>query len=81
MKIAISVKDEMFKEVETFAKKRHCSRSAVFSMAVKDFLEKVKSQRLLEAVNEAYSEAETAEEARVRASAKKRYRSNLKERY
>jgi len=40
MKIAISIKDEIFREIEAYAKERHCSRSEVLSMAVSEFLEK-----------------------------------------
>ncbi|HLC17735.1 MAG TPA: hypothetical protein VJM57_01820 [Thermodesulfobacteriota bacterium] len=82
MKIAISIKDEIFREIEAYAKERHCSRSEVLSMAVSEFLEKEKSQKLLEAINEAYSGAEPEEEARLREAGKRRYGARvLKERY
>jgi metal-responsive CopG/Arc/MetJ family transcriptional regulator len=81
MKTAISVPDEMFKEIEKVAKERHSSRSEVFVTAVREYLEKRKSGKLLEAINEASAAAETAEEYRVRQKSKQRYgRTVLKER-
>lgn len=82
MKTAISIRDDIFKEVEVFAKEHHCSRSDVFSMATTEFLEKIKSQKLLNALNEAYSGAESAEETELRKAGEKRYaKTVLKERY
>ena len=73
MKTAISVPDEMFKEIEKVAKERRSSRSEVFVIAVKEYLEKRKSGKLLDAINEASVAAETAEEYKVRQKSKKRY--------
>jgi metal-responsive CopG/Arc/MetJ family transcriptional regulator len=70
MKTAISVPDEMFKEIEQVTKECDCSRSQVFVMAVREFLERRKSKKLLEALNEAYKETETREEVKVRRQAK-----------
>jgi len=63
MKTAISVPDETFKEIEEVTKECDCSRSQVFVMAVKEFLERRKSKKLLEALNETYKETEAREEA------------------
>lgn len=82
MKIAISIQDDVFKKVEATAKELHCSRSEKFSTAVREFLEKMKSKRLLDALNKAYSEVELPEEAKVRKAGKKRYAGMAsKERY
>jgi len=82
MKIAISIDDRVFKNVETLAKKLHCSRSEIFSSAVKEFMENEKSRQMLDALNAAYASIETAEEKEVRKKAKKAYASRAaKERY
>ncbi len=60
----------MFKEIEEVTKECDCSRSQVFVMAVKEFLERRKSKKLLEALNETYKETETREEVRARRQAK-----------
>ncbi|MBM4325076.1 MAG: hypothetical protein FJ115_16085, partial [Deltaproteobacteria bacterium] len=73
MKTAISIPDEVFKEVDRFSKEHQYSRSEVFVMAVKEFLEKLKSQQLLNALNEVYSEPESLEETTLREESKRYY--------
>lgn len=73
MKTAISVPDDVFREVEKVAKERRSSRSEVIVAALREYLERRKSRDLLNALNEAYGTAETAEEYEVRKKAKKRY--------
>lgn len=81
MKTAISIPDDLFHEVEKLAKKHHASRSEVFATAVREYLEKHKSRKLLEDINTAYLVAESAEEEYGRKKAKQRYAKKvLKER-
>jgi metal-responsive CopG/Arc/MetJ family transcriptional regulator len=70
MKTAISLPNEMFKEIEEVTKEYDCSRSQVFAMAIREFLERRKSKKLLESLNEAYQEMEAPEEIRARRQAK-----------
>ena len=70
MKTAISVPDEMFKEIEEFSKECDCSRSQVFVVAVREFLERRKSKKILEALDDTYVETETREELIARRQAK-----------
>ncbi len=70
MKTAISLPDDIFKEVDEYGKEYRCSRSQVFVMAVREFLDRRKSKKLLEALNKAYGEAETSEERALRRQAK-----------
>lgn len=82
MKIAISIDDAVFRDVEALAKKMRCSRSEVFSTAVREFMEQEKSRRLLDALNAAYAPEETAEEKEGRERAKRAYASRArKEKY
>jgi len=73
MKTAISLPDEMFKEIEEVTKECECSRSQVFAMAVKEFLERRRSKKLLEALNKAYEGPETPAETESRRRAKAYY--------
>ncbi len=73
MKTAISIPDEIFRKADEAAKEYNYSRSELFTLAVKEFLEKMKSKRLLEAINEAYSEPEAIEETSLREKGKKYY--------
>lgn len=82
MKTAISIPDKIFKEVDSFAKEQNCSRSEVFVTAIKEFLEKLKAKKLLEEINEAYSDGELPDETTLRSKSKKYYaKSILKEQY
>lgn len=62
MKTAISVPDAIFNEVDKVAKESHSSRSEVFVTAVREYLEKRKSRKLLDDLNKALAVAETEEE-------------------
>jgi metal-responsive CopG/Arc/MetJ family transcriptional regulator len=73
MKTAISIPDEIFQEIERFSKEHRYSRSKVFVMAVKEFLEKLKSEELLKTLNEVYSEPESLEETALREKSKGYY--------
>ena len=73
MKTAISIPDALFHEVERFSKEHRRSRSGVFVMAVEKLLEKERARKLLDALNEAYSEAESTEETIRREKGKKYY--------
>lgn len=82
MKTAISVPDEVFKEVEKFAKEHHYSRSEVFSLAVKDYMERYRSKQLLNTLNELYADIETPEDSSLREKAIRHYAKKvLKEPY
>jgi len=73
MKTAISIPDEIFEEVEKYSKEHRYSRSEVFVMAVREFLQKLKSKELLNTLNEVYSEPESLEETTLREKGKKYY--------
>jgi predicted transcriptional regulator len=78
MKTAISVPDEVFREVDRVARERNSSRSEVIVTAVKEYLERRKSDQLLNTLNQAYGTAETNEEYEVRKKTKKKYASTLR---
>jgi predicted transcriptional regulator len=73
MKTAISIPDDILEEAEKIAKEQHFSRSALFTIAVKEYLDRMKSQRLLEALNKAYSGPELPEDTALRQRGKKYY--------
>jgi metal-responsive CopG/Arc/MetJ family transcriptional regulator len=82
MKTAISIPDDIFRELEKFAKEHKYSRSEVFVLAVKELLKKMESKQLLEALNTAYSDLEDTEGKTLRRKSKKYYvRAVLKEKY
>ncbi len=74
IKTAISIGKPLFEEVETFAQKMKVSRSHFFTLAAISFIQNLKNQRLLEAINVAYSDLSDAEEEKLRAHMKSRHR-------
>ncbi len=82
MKTAISVPDKIFEEIEKFAKEHNYSRSEVFTIAAKEFIEKLKSRQLLELLNKVYEDIETPEDAALRKKSIRHYAKRvLKEPY
>jgi metal-responsive CopG/Arc/MetJ family transcriptional regulator len=73
MKIAISIPDHLCEEMNRLAKRNKTTRSQVFRWAVEEYLERVRSQRLLEALNSAYAGKETASEKRLRKRSMEHY--------
>jgi metal-responsive CopG/Arc/MetJ family transcriptional regulator len=61
MKTAISMPDSVFKTAERFARQRKLSRSALFTQAVKEFLQRRNSEAVTEQLNQIYA----AEESRL----------------
>lgn len=77
MKLAISIPDELFEEVKKLAAENKTSRSQIFSIAIKEYLDKIKSQKLLEALNSVYSGEDTDDEKRLRRKSLKYYDSTI----
>lgn len=69
MKIAISIPDSVFRDVKKIAEEQKRSRSEVIVEAVKAYLEKLESLRILHALDEAYATPETGEERDARSAA------------
>jgi len=70
MKTAISIPDDLFKKVEKLAREEKTSRSQIFCKAIELYIEKIKAQKLLEALNSVYAEEESCEEKFVRKKSK-----------
>jgi metal-responsive CopG/Arc/MetJ family transcriptional regulator len=82
MKTAISIPDEIFEEIDRYAKERHYSRSEIIVIAIRELLKKRESEKLLDALNKAYATAESGEEKTTRTKGKRHYaREVLKEKY
>jgi metal-responsive CopG/Arc/MetJ family transcriptional regulator len=62
VKTAISIEKPLFDELEALAEEMSVSRSRLISQATQEFIERHKSQRLLEAINAAYDDVRYSEE-------------------
>ena len=56
VKTAISVDRPLFDEVDALAQEMEVSRSYLFALAVREFVQRRKSQKILEAVNAAHDD-------------------------
>lgn len=81
IKTAISVDKLLFEEVEALAEEMEVSRSHLFTLAARDFIQHHKSQKLLDAVNAAYGDLPDTGEERLRAQMKAKHRRLVKERW
>ena len=74
VKTAISVEQELFTQVEELATYMKLSRSRVFTLAMRDFLQRQKNQLLLEQLNEAYSDKPDSEDEKWLSHARQSFR-------
>jgi metal-responsive CopG/Arc/MetJ family transcriptional regulator len=68
MKIAISIPESIFRDVKKAAEEQKRSRSEIFVEAVREYLAKLESRRILELLNEVYAAPETKAERDARRS-------------
>ena len=61
VKTAISIEKPIFEKMDILAKNLKISRSRLFSMAAKDFIERHKNLELLQSLNQAYEDAPKSE--------------------
>ena len=77
VKTAISMQEELFKEVNKLAEELHVSRSKLFVMAVQDFIKKNESKILLSQINNAFNDHPDSEEIKVHRRMKRKQLKNL----
>ncbi len=73
MKTAISIPDDIFKDIDKLSRELHCPRSQILTNAAREYIERLKNKKIFEALNKAYSEKETEQEAELRRKGKKHY--------
>ena len=65
VKTAISIEEPLFEEVNSLARELNVSRSGLFALAVRDFVERHKNKDLLKSINEVYKDSPETEEKAV----------------
>ena len=78
VKTAITMQEELFKEVNRLASELHVSRSKLFVMAVQEFIKKNETQNLLSQINKAFSEQPDFDETNVQCKMRKKQLKSLK---
>jgi metal-responsive CopG/Arc/MetJ family transcriptional regulator len=66
MKIAISIPDDVYREIDRIAKEQKTSRSQVFVSAAREYIRKRETNHFVEKLDEVYSELETTDEKTAR---------------
>jgi metal-responsive CopG/Arc/MetJ family transcriptional regulator len=61
VKTAISIDKPIFKQMDILAKNLNVSRSRLFAMAAREFLQRHDTIQLLEQINEAYNDSSETE--------------------
>ncbi|MDA3787163.1 MAG: ribbon-helix-helix protein, CopG family [Desulfobacula sp.] len=77
VKTAISIQEELFKEVNRLARELNVSRSKLFVMAVQDYIKKNESQNLLSQINKAFSDLSDSDEIKVHSKMRQKQAKNL----
>ncbi|UCC89114.1 MAG: hypothetical protein JSV81_07340 [Anaerolineales bacterium] len=74
VKTAISLQQSLFERVDALAQELQISRSRLFVLAVEEFIQRYQSQKLLDAINDAYDDLPDPEEQAVRHKMRQRHR-------
>ena len=74
IKTAISIQEPLFKEVESLAREMRISKSQVFALAAREFIQQARSQDLLKKINRVYSEEPQYSEKALREKRKSYHR-------
>jgi metal-responsive CopG/Arc/MetJ family transcriptional regulator len=81
MKTAISIDDELLREADETARQMGLSRSRLFALAVGDFLQRQRRERMLLRLNEVYADHVEPAEKRLLKGIKAKVRRTVKERW
>lgn len=79
MKAAISIEDKLLQEADETARLLGLRRTRLFAMAVGDFPDRQRQDRLLRRLNEVYAEGQEPEEKALLKGIKARVRRSVKE--
>lgn len=81
IKTAISIEKPLFEEVGTLAEEMDISRSYLFSLAAREFIQRHKNQKLLDAINVAYGDQPDETEEKVRIQMRSKHRGLVKDQW
>ena len=74
VKTAISIHQSLFEQVDALAQEMDISRSRLFVLAVEDFMQRRQNHRLLEAINDAYTNLPESEDQSLRRQRRQQHR-------
>ncbi len=71
MKTAISIPDDIFREAERLSQRLKTSRSKLYAQALREYLARHDSERVTEALNRVYDQADSQPDPAVSAAARR----------
>jgi len=74
VKTAISLQQPLFEQIDALAQEMQISRSRLFALAAEAFIRHHQSQKLLEAINDAYDDLPDAGEQSLRHKMRQQHR-------
>jgi len=81
IKTAISIEKPLLEEVGTLAEEMDISRSYLFTLAAREFIQRHKNQKLLDAINVAYGDQPDKTEENVRIQMRSKHRELVKDQW
>ncbi len=73
VKTAISIDKPLFDQINSLADEMNTSRSRVFSLAAKEFIQRHKNKELLDAINSAYGDVPDEKESSLKSAMRSRH--------
>ena len=73
VKTAISIDKPLFEQINSLANEMNTSRSRIFSLAAKEFIQRHKNQELLDAINSAYDDVPDEKESTLKSAMRSRH--------
>ena len=81
IKTAISIDKPLFEQVDELAQELKTSRSRIFTLAAREFIEHHKNLKLLEALNAAYDDFPDVKESPLGSAMRSRHRQMIKDQW
>ena len=81
IKTAISIDEPLFEQVDNLAHELNTSRSRIFALAVTEFIQRRKNQKLLEAINDAYDDVHEVKEESLRSMMRSKHLKTVKDQW
>ncbi len=73
VKTAISIDKPLFEQINNLAHEMNTSRSRIFSLAAKEFIQRHKNRELLGAINSAYDDVPGEKESTLKSAMRSRH--------
>jgi len=81
IKTAISMEEPLFEEIEALAEELEVSRSHLFALAAREFIQRHKSKKLFNALNAAYDDLPEPAEKTLQTQMRAKHRELVKDQW